>query len=195
MSRTSLQVLDEVHAVGPGGWGFPGRDTLYAAIMSGFTEGVAKLEATAEALFEETDPRTASLCLSDWERVLGPDPCGRDLASMSVTERRDLAHQRLTARGGASIAYFIALAARRGVAITITENRCSVTDELECDGELIEPPEQFVWTVTLPLAGDLLFEVDDGAAGDLLYDITLSDIECDLRRLKPAHTEIAFRYI
>jgi uncharacterized protein YmfQ (DUF2313 family) len=113
---------------------------------------------------------------------------------MSLSDRRQLAHQRWTARGGASRAYFIGLAAKRGVAITISENRVSYAGEMVAGDEIIEPPEQFIWTVHLAFTEESLFEAGEGQAGDRLYDLIISDIDCDIRRLKPAHTEVVFDY-
>lgn len=197
MTRRDEDVRAEMVALLPDGWVWPKRqqDTLLAAVLEPMAGELARVEQMAAAMIDELDPRSASLCLIDYERVLGPDPCGRDTAEMALGDRRQLAHQRWTARGGASRQYFIDLAAKRGVTITIDENVATYAGELECDGELIDEPEQFIWTVNLNLLGETLFEVDDGQAGDPLYDLTLADIECDIRRLKPAHTEVAFNYL
>jgi uncharacterized protein YmfQ (DUF2313 family) len=194
VARPDDAVHAELMAVTAKGWLFPAAGSLYAALLWPLASGLARIEASAEAMLEEVDPRTASLCLPDFERVLGPDPCGRDLSIMTTAQRQQLAHQRWIGRGGASIAYFTALAAARGVAITISENVVTCAD-FEVDCELVHEGEQFVWTVTLASLGESLFDAGEGEAGDLLYDITLSDIECDIRRLKPAHTEVAFRYV
>lgn len=195
MARDAGLALEELLAVTAKGWAFPAQGTLFAATLEAMAGGLADIEALAEGMMGETDPRTAALCLPDFERVLGPDPCGRDLGALSLEQRRDLAFQRWTSRGGASIPYFVSLAAARGVAITISENLTSQAGAVECDFELVGEGEQFVWTATVALLGEDLFEASGGAAGDSLYDITLSDIECDIRRLKPAHTEVAFIYI
>jgi len=199
MSRTKEQTQADLVALAPPGWVWPQSaqgepESLFETLFKALAAGQADVEQVAERMMEEIDPRTATLLLPDFERVLGPDPCGRDPLTMSLDQRRQLAHQRWTARGGASIPYFVALAARRGVAITITENRVTVTDTAQCGDELIESPEQFVWTVELALMGETIARVDDAQIGDLLYDLTLSDVECDIRRAKPAHTEVAFRY-
>lgn len=199
MSRSIDEVQEALLVNAPGGWVWPhlapgATESLFEALFKPLSSGLADVEATAEAMMEEIDPRTANLLLPDFERVLGPDPCGRDPSTMSLEQRRGLAHQRWTARGGASIPYFIALAARRGVAVTISENRVSYAGELAAGEELVETPEQFIWTVNLALLGETLFVADDGQAGDRLYDLVLSDVECDLRRLKPAHTEVVFNY-
>lgn len=196
MSRSENQVLDELLSELPPGWIWRrDRDSVIAALLTPLAGGIADVEALAEAMLEEVDPRDASACLTDFERVLGPDPCGRDTSTMSLGARRQLAHQRWTGRGGASRAYFIGLAAKRGVAITITENRVSYAGEMVCGDEIVETPEQFIWTVHLTdLTEESLFEAGEGQAGDRLYDLTISDIECDIRRLKPAHTEVVFDY-
>lgn len=195
MSRSEDQVLDELLSHLPPGWIWRrDRDSLIAALLTPLAGGIADVEQMAEDMLREVDPRLASVCLPDYERVLGPDPCGRDTSTMSLADRRQLAHQRWTARGGASRAYFIGLAAKRGVAITISENRVSYADELVADGELVEPPEQFIWTVHLAFTEETVFTADEGQAGDLLLDLVISDIDCDIRRLKPAHTEVVFDY-
>ncbi|HEV2556798.1 MAG TPA: putative phage tail protein [Bosea sp. (in: a-proteobacteria)] len=199
MSRSPDQVQADLLAHAPQGWVWPhlapnAPDSTFETLFKPLAQGLAAVEATAEAMMEEIDPRTATLLLPDFERVLGPDPCGRDPSTMSLEQRRQLAHQRWTARGGASIPYFVALAAKRGVAITISENRVSYAGEMVCGDEIVEPPEQFIWTVHLALIGETLFEAGAGQAGDRLYDLILSDVECDIRRVKPAHTEVVFNY-
>lgn len=199
MSRSPDQVQADLLTLAPQGWVWPhlaqnASESQFETLFKPLAKGIADIEATAEAMMEEIDPLTANLLLPDFERVLGPDPCGRDPSTLSLEQRRQLAHQRWTGRGGASIPYFIALAAKRGVAITISENRVSYAGEFVAGEELIEPPEQFIWTVNLALLGETLFEADGGQAGDRLYDIILSDVECDIRRAKPAHTEVAFNY-
>lgn len=200
MSRSADEVQASIVANAPRGWVWPhvrpaAEQSLFEALFRPLAKGLADIEATAEAMMAEIDPRTATLLLPDFERVLGPDPCGRDPSTMSLEQRRQLAHQRWTARGGASIPYFIGLAAKRGVAIEIVENRVSMADAAVAGDELVESPEQFCWTIELALVGETVAKVDDSQAGDLLVDIILSDVECDIRRAKPAHTDIAFRYI
>lgn len=196
MTRRVEDVRAEMIALLPDGWLWPkrGADTLLAALLEPMAGELSLLEQMAAAMIDELDPRSASLCLSDYERVLGPDPCGRDPSSMPLADRRQLAHQRWTGRGGASRAYFIGLAAKRGVAITISENRVSYAGELVAGEELVEPPEQFIWTVHLAFTEESLFEAGEGQAGDRLYDLIISDIDCDIRRLRPAHTEVVFDY-
>lgn len=197
--RSAEQVRASLVAEAPRGWVWPhvaagAAPSVFETLFKPLAVGLADVEATAAAMMLEIDPRTATLLLPDFERVLGPDPCGRDPSTLSLEQRRQLAHQRWTARGGASIPYFVALAAKRGVAITISENRVTYAGAMVAGDELIEPPEQFIWTVHLSLMGETLFIASEGQAGDRLYDLVLSDVECDIRRAKPAHTEVTFSY-
>lgn len=170
-------------------------EDLVGAVAEMLAGLLADLEQTAERMMDEVDPRTAVLCLPDFERVLGPDPCGRDVSTMTLPARQQLAHQRWTARGGQSIAYFVALAAKRGVSITIEEAHVSEVGAVETDFELIEPPEQFIWHVQIPLGAWTDFIVDESGVDELLYDFALSDIECDIARAAPAHTRVVFTYL
>ncbi len=194
MSRSETTVHRELLSLLPPGWIWS-RDegSLLAALLKPLAGEIAAVEAVAEAMLDEVDPRTAVLCLDDFERVLGPDPCGRDPSTLTIARRQELAHQRWTGRGGQSIPYFVALAAKRGVAITIEEARILTAGD-EAGSELVNSPEQFVWRVPLTLTNPVVLTAG-GEAGELLYDFDLSDIECDIRRAKPAHTEVVFAYL
>lgn len=197
MSRSADHVHQEMLSLLPPGWIWPraGEDSLLAAVLRPAAVLIAEIEATSEAMMDEIDPRTAVDCLPDFERVLGPDPCGRDSAGLSLAARQQLAHQRWTARGGQSIAYFTALAARRGMEIRIREAHPSQVGVLLAGDELVNSPEQFVWRIELLLGQWDFFRAGEHTAGDLLYTFELSDIECDLRRLQPAQSRLIFTYV
>ncbi|MEP9350560.1 putative phage tail protein [Xanthobacter sp. KR7-225] len=196
MSRSAAEIHREALSLLPPGMMWSrSPDTLLAAVLEPLAGLLADLEASAEAMMDEVDPRSAVACLEDFERVLGPDPCGRDLATLSLPQRQQLAHQRWTARGGQSPQYFIDLAAARGVAITIEEVHPSQAGVLCMDDELVEPPEQFIWRVLIPLGTWDDFRVDESAMDDRLYDFQPSDVECDIMRAAPAHTSVVFTYL
>ena len=102
----------------PPGWAWP-RDegSLLAAALRPMAEGLSELEALAEALIAEVDPRTATATLADYERVLGPAQCGQDAAYMAVPDRQLNAHTRWVARGGQRRQYFVDIAVRLGYSI------------------------------------------------------------------------------
>lgn len=195
MSRSETAVQREMMTLFPPGWIWPrGEDSTLAALVMGFASEIALVEATAEAMLDEVDPRTAVLCIGDFERVLGADPCGRDPSALSLTDRQQLAHQRWTARGGQSIAYFVDLAAKRGIRIEIEEATPTVADVAEAGAELVESPEQFVWSVHLGQTEEIIATAGASEAGDYIVAYQVADIECDIRRRRPAHTEVAFFY-
>lgn len=195
MTRTAPSIAASLRGKLPPGWALAGRGGLRDALLEAIAEPVSAAEADAAVMMDEVDPRAAVRLLPDFERVLGPDPCGRDLADRTVEQRQQMAHQRWTARGGQSIPYFIATATRLGVAIEIEEYWPSVAGGLQAGEPLIAQGEQFTWTVKLALIGEWWFRAGQNVAGDPLGGLTLSDIECELRRLKPAHTQIVFSYV
>lgn len=196
MSRSDDAIFEELLSHIPPGWVWPREpDSLLAALLWPMAAGVAVLEKMAEDMMAEIDPRTAVLCLPDFERVLGPDPCGRDVSALPIRKRQEIAHARWTGRGGQSVPYYVELAAKRGVEIDVQEFTLSRAGVLQAGDELVNHPEQFVWLVKLRLGEWDIFRAGEHTAGDLLYSFELSDIECDIRRAKPAHTEVVFEYL
>lgn len=194
MSRLAATVLTSLIGKLPVGWVLALRGGVLDALLGSAAASVASAEAEAERLMVEIDPRTAIELIPDFERVLGPDPCGRDLGARTLEQRQRQAHQRWTARGGQSIPYFVDIAQRLGISIGIEEfwpTRCGV---LRAGMALIEDGEQFTWRVKLTLISQWLFRAGQNTAGDPLGGSTVSDIECEIRRLKPAHTQVVFVY-
>lgn len=200
MSRSVANVHSELLSLLPPGWVWPrGNQSLLAAILLAFAEELAEIEATAAAMMRETDPRAAVLCLVDFERVLGPDPCLADVAGQPTEERQRIAHSRWTARGGASIAYFLKIAEALGYDdITITEFR-PFKFGLSAFGAtwaLGPRRNRFYWRVNVP--GPRLSRFRFGAArfgADSFLRIARAEsLECRLRRLKPSHTQLIFNY-
>lgn len=195
MARLFSTVLSSIIAKLPPGWALGYRDGLLDIVLSSVAERIAEAEAAAEALMAETDPRSAVNLLSDFERVLGPDPCGRDLNPMSITDRQRLAHQRWTATGGQSIPYMISVAEKLGVSITIEEFWPSVAGRMRAGQRLRPQGSQFVYRVSIPgLITVVNFKAGASVAGNRLGYFKISNVECELRRIRPAHTDIVFKY-
>ncbi|MGX1099267.1 YmfQ family protein [Amorphus sp. MBR-141] len=195
MSRSVQDVLRSLIGKLHPGWALARRGGVLDTVLEGIAGPIADAEASAEALMDEIDPRAAVNLLPDFERVLGPDPCGRDLDNPSLQERQRVAHQRWTAVGGQSLPYLIALAANLGVLIRIDEFWPSKAGVLRAGDPLISDGEQFVWRVRLALLGEFLFRAGGGRAGDPLGWIILSSVECELRRIAHAHTVVVFSYV
>lgn len=195
MSRTVASILASLIGKLPSGWVLASRGGVLDALLSALAQPFADAEAEGEALMREIDPRTAVRLLPDFERVLGPDPCGRDLGNRTLEQRQRQAHQRWTARGGQSVTYYIETAARLGVTIQVEEFWPSKAGVLRAGQPLVADGEQFTWRVKLALISQWWFRAGQNVAGDPLGGYALSDIECELRRLKPAHTQLVFAYI
>jgi uncharacterized protein YmfQ (DUF2313 family) len=194
MSRSDAIVLAELLSLLPPGWVLPrDPDSILGKTLTPHAREIARFEVAAEAMLEEVDPRSAANLLADFERVLGPDPCASDTA-MSLGDRRKTAHQRWTARGGVSIAWFKALAESLGVTIEITEIRRSVVGRIRAGHRVVEHPEQFVWLVQLPGVRVVPFRAGASSAGDRLGAFVTSPLECVIRRFAPAHTVPVFSY-
>lgn len=193
-ARSTSAVLADLLSLLP-----PGRAWLRSAAanlvktLRPLAAAIARLEAVVATLRTEINPATANDMLADFEQVLGPDPCGLDDASGAIGVRRLQAWRRWTRKGGASVAYFVALAAAYGV--TITVETCWPTEAGdECGAELVNSPEQFVWVVNLPLIWVIDAECGATVCGDYLGELGLSPVECLIRRYKPAHTTVVFSY-
>ncbi|MCW4589012.1 DUF2313 domain-containing protein [Gluconacetobacter entanii] len=123
VTRTATQIQDELLTqLMPPGWAWPKKTPAnLAALLFPFAACAADFEADVAALADEISPQTATLLLDDYERVLGPDPCGRDALATTTALRQALAYQRWTANGGCTIAFFENMAAALGVTISIEE--------------------------------------------------------------------------
>lgn len=151
-------------------------------------------EGRSAALIDEADPRTTVDLLADWERVAGlPDTCVIDAdGDLTPAQRRAALVARLTAQGGQSPPYFVALAAALGYAVTITEFHLhTVEDDVEYglyDGDWIH-----TWQVNAAVLTVFDFRVED-TVDDPIAWWGNNGLICIIRRYKPAHTAVLFDY-
>lgn len=171
-------------------------DAVLTKLLSVIAVILADVDASAERLYDEADPRTTSQLLTDWETMCGlPDPAVGG-AEQSLVERRAWLMMRLTSIGGQSRAYFIGLAAQLGVAITITEFQplgCGFgmigRDQINGTGSLF-----VLWQVNMPSPPAYYFQVGQSQFGDPLGYVRTGVIEALFARWKPAHTNLIFNY-
>lgn len=182
-------------------------DTVLMRLLSGLAEvWGAKVDARAADLLErESDPRATIELLSDWERVAGlPDACLAE--ALTIGDRQAALVARLTMEGGQSIPFFLGIASALGYEITITEHSpfmagISHAGDTRYDGggfrwEIGPAEVRYYWTINLSAARLTWFRAGAGQAGvdpHLRIGIA-SDLECLIRRFKPAHTEVFFDY-
>ena len=190
---TAAQYRAQLQALLPQGAAWPrGGDAQLTALLDAMAAEMARLDARGDALVDEADPRTTYELLPDWERVAGlPSACTAGVAQ-TVAERRDALVGRLTERGGQSIAYFVALAAKLGYTVTITAHRarrCGVAIGTAFGGT----DWQFVWDVNSAL-NTVRKRACGSPCGEAFGVWQNTTLECVINDDKPAHTVVRFVY-
>ena len=188
----------------------PDRDLmLYVGGQASVWGDVVDARA-ADLLERESDPRTTLEMLVEWERAFGlPDPCVDE--PLTIADRRTALLNRMTTEGGQSRAFFIGVAALLGYTITIKEwspfmvgispvgdTRPTGTAGEQYPWEIGPPEMRFYWSIKVGTVRLSWFRAgpSGGQAGldPHLRIAVATDLECLMRRWKPAHTEVLFDY-
>lgn len=178
----------------PPGRAWPrGQDATFSHLLGALSGPLEKLHARVLALLEtEADPARAIEMLPEWEDAFGlPDPCVP--AGSELTLRRAALLAKITSQGGQSSAYLVAAAAQLGFSITITEYHPYQVGS-SVGAPLYSPAWRYVWQVNAPAKTFRLWRVGTSAVGDPLRSWDVTALECVLRRLAPAHTNLVFSY-
>jgi uncharacterized protein YmfQ (DUF2313 family) len=196
MALTAPDYLLQLQALLPAGPAWPRENSPLTRLLDGIAQEAARVDSRANDLLAESDPRTATELLPDWERVLGlPDDCNRSV-SLTVPQRRLLAAQRLTELGGQSAAYFTAIAAVLGEAgVTVNEFRAMNCNDT-CNSAVGSEGDRFFWSVNFPRPATGLAPLNcNDTCNDAMQTYTPSLAECPIRERKPAHTQVLFTYV
>ena len=194
MSYSADNYLSQLKALLPLGdlWdSFRQSGTLFSAFLDAFAQTFARIDARAEDLLDESDPRTTYELLPEWETEAGlPDTCTTQ--ADTIQERRDALVSKLTSIGDQSRPYFISIAAELGYEITITEFRPFVAGsdagDVISNGDWI-----YTWQVNAAEETIRPFVAGSGT-GELLRDWGNEILECVINKYKPAHTLVQFAY-
>lgn len=149
-ARAPEEVLDELLAISPAGLFPASRDSGWAIHLSPLASLISEAEQRYAEMFPQVDPRNATDFLDDFERVLGPDPLGRDETATTIAERQLLAFQRWTFTGGCSPQFYIDLAATFGITITIETFTSAQTGECVCGDVLSPEVDELTWQISMP---------------------------------------------
>lgn len=193
MALTADDYYRQLVALLPSGPAWSVEESNFAAqLLSGFAQELARIQARADALIEEADPRSSYELLCDFERNFGlPTDCMAGI-DQSLQQRRKALVSQMVGVGGQSRAYFIGLAAAAGFTITITEFRPYTVGMTVAD-PLYGDDWAYAWQVNAPSASVVNFTVASGVDESLsAWGNNL--LECLLRRCKPAHTILNFAY-
>ena len=188
-------VLDEMLALAPDGWASShDPDDFLGARFRPPANEFATIEQSVLSMLPEIDPRAAPHLLTDWERMLGPDPC---LAAAGITDtltRANLAYARLTNAGTICAGYFERLAASLGETITIEEYPCSMAGLAECGQPLTPSPHHMTFRVNLTATHVVTAICGVTQAGEALGSFTPSVMECVIRNGAPLFATPYFHY-
>jgi len=194
---TATAYRSQLQALLPPGDAWPRRaEAVLTKLLAALAEELARVDARSDQLLGEALPESVLELLSDWERVVGlPDACSAELAT-TVAERRQDVVSILTQQGGSSRAWFIAFAARLGYEVEIDEFRPFVTGISRCGDQLLGGHAvRYSWRVRVIGARYIPFRTGSSQCGDSLGKISRAeDLECRLKRLKQAHTNLIVSY-
>lgn len=197
MGLTSAAYLAQLQALLPPGAAWPRTaDSTLGRVLAALADELARVDARSMSVIDESDGRAAFELLADWERVCGlPDTCSAGIAT-TLQERRAGVVAKLTAVGGASKTYFMALAEGLGYTIEIDEFRPFIAGLSRCGDQLNgSHAVRHQWRVRVIGPRYTAFRTGESQCGDLLGKIARAvDLECKFRRLKPAHTNLIMSY-
>src|SRR5262245_40164597 len=194
-------------------------ESVLMRAIRGLAQVFGYVDARAADLLErESDPRKTIELLPDWERNWAlPDPCFK--STQTIEERQKMLVFKMTLLGAQDRQWFIDISKWLGYDITISEwapftagvsqvgdtrgmelwnDRPGSHPELMDDfrWEIGSPEMRFYWQVHVHKAPLMWFRVGSGQAGvDPHLRIGFAeDLECLLRRWKPAQTDLVFDY-
>jgi uncharacterized protein YmfQ (DUF2313 family) len=167
-------------------------DAVQSQVVAASAPTQQRLTARAANLLVDAFPATAVELLPEWESALGlPDPCAGESPTIQLRQQQVVA--RLIAGGGQSAEFFINYAATLGYDITITQFtpfRFGGTFGRPLCGE----PWAHAWQVNAPSFTVERFTFGRDAFGEPFAEWGNTVLQCELNRLKPAHTVLIFAY-
>ncbi|MBW9336188.1 DUF2313 domain-containing protein [Herbaspirillum sp. RU 5E] len=191
---TKQDFLNALQGLLPSGLVWPREQgSVLADTLSGLAPTFVRHAARAANLLIDANPATTVELLPEWEATLGlPDPCAG--GSPTLQQRRQQVVARFANSGGQSIPYFINFAFDLGYTVQTKEFapfRCGQS----CAGDPVGGEEwSYTWAVIAPVVSPVYFRTGQSTAGEPLAAWQNTVLECELKRIKPAHTLLQFIY-
>lgn len=148
--------VSHVKALFPRGAAWNFAAPIFAQVAEAIAIEFGRVDARAEAILLEMDPRTTTELIEDWERVCGlPDTCAE--APTELADRRAAVTARLVARGALSPS----LPFLRSVIVALGYDEADITirrfhlDAFTCESECDDPLNTeaagwpFVWEIII----------------------------------------------
>lgn len=168
--------------------------TWLTSLLEGIAQELARVDAGAHLVIDETDPQTTVLLMPEWEELAGlPNECSQ--AGATLAERRAQLLFTLAATGGQSPEYFKDLAYIYTMMVcTVTEYQPFVASSSAAGDALTNDDWRFAWKITAPDMVMREFAAGQSTAGEPLRAWGNETLECIIGKLKPAHTHVNFTY-
>jgi uncharacterized protein YmfQ (DUF2313 family) len=178
----------------PPGMAWPrDADAVITKFLAALAQTDWRLASRGRALVVDAFPATTIELLPEWEASLGlPDPCAGPAPSIVQREAQVVA--RLIASGGQSVPYFISVALALGYTVTVTEFATFRAGIGHAGDPIYGADWAHAWQINAPLNSVTFFEAGHSAAGDPLASWGNTVLECEMNRIKPAHTVLIFSY-
>lgn len=191
---TAADYLSALQSLLPRGRAWPrAPDAVQTSALSGLTLIYERSNLRANQLLVDAFPATTVELLPEWEAALGlPDPCAGPAPTLQGRRAQVIA--RFTAVGGQSIAYIKSFALSLGFSIDITQFIPARAGILRAGRPLCGNDFAYAWRVTAALNTSFAFRAGMSAAGEPLSSIANAVLECELRKIAPAHTTVFFAY-
>lgn len=196
MSRNAAAHLAELLAGLPPGQALPrDADSNVGKFLKPVADERAAFEATRERLLAQFSPISATDLLPDYERILGPDPCRRDVALTTIDQRQRYAELRWNG-GNYSLGpeALVAVAATLGVTVTVETFDPDVCGAGKCGYEIGPEEEAYGWWVHAPVYALLDGECGASECGEPINDFEAPDLECPLSQFVPLHRYLRIAY-
>lgn len=198
---TEADYLQQAQAMLPQGPAWTrSLDATLTKVLRVFAAESYRTALRGERLVREANPAGTLELLPDWERVTGlPDECAKCVDSAkTIEERRNDLVRHLRGNAEPTAAYFEALGALLGYAVTVSELKPFISGLSRCGDRLNGPASVRYNAVTVFISGSRVawFRAGSGRCGERLGAIRYaSELECVLNKLKPAHVNFIYSYI
>jgi uncharacterized protein YmfQ (DUF2313 family) len=191
---TAADYLSALQSLLPRGHAWPrAPDAVQTSALAGLAPIYARQNLRANHLLVDGFPTTSVELLPEWEATLGlPDPCAGPAPTLQG--RRAQVVARFTAVGGQSISYMKSFALSLGYTIDITQFIPARAGILRAGQPLCGNAFAHAWCVNTPLQSSFAFRSGLSMAGEPLTSIGNAVLECEIRKIAPAHTVVFFTY-
>jgi len=167
-------------------------DSVQSQVFGALAPTYARLTARDGNLLTDAFPTTTLELLPEWEASVGlPDICTP--LNPTTQQRVAAVAAKVLSLGGQSPAYYIAVAAALGFAVTITQFMPFCAD-MACELPDYDPLWLFVWQVNAPQITTFYFSADEASADDALETYDNTELSCRLAQIAPAHTTLLFAF-